>query len=95
MTDDEKAAYVARLEQQYKTGKEYEDKQFEESQKALDQFAKPGGSKEYEETLRKEYVVKMKAEAKVGKSALMKHPKPLSLTFEDGKRYNLGNKALC
>ena len=61
MTDEDKTAFLARIEQQYKTVKEYDDKQFEESQKALEQFAKPGGSKEYRETLRKEYAAKMKA----------------------------------
>lgn len=61
MTDDEKAAFLARIEQQYKTGREYDQKQFDESQKVLDSMSKSGISKEQKAALQKEFAAKMKA----------------------------------
>ena len=61
MTDEDKTAFLARIEQQYKTVKEYDDKQFEESQKALAAMSKPGLTKEQKAALQKEHAAKMKA----------------------------------
>ncbi|NLO91387.1 MAG: hypothetical protein GX410_05285 [Elusimicrobia bacterium] len=58
MTEDEKATYMARMETRYKSGKEYNNKLFEEKEKLLDALDKPNLDEAQEAALRKEYDVK-------------------------------------